>query len=334
MLVLKKSKIYIVKNILITGISGQDGLFLASNYLLKKNFRIYGVTREKNHRNIINNIKAISKLNFSNLFLENIDLENKSQVVQFIKKIKPSIIINLSGPSSVTKSLVDSSIKDSILKIYKNLIDSVIEVNENIVFVQAGSSEMFQNSTERLSENSVMDPKTPYAKAKYEIYEELIDLRKEKGLKVVNTILFNHESEYRDQDYLFPKIINSAINISKKNQKTLTLGGLDIVRDWSFAGDIVNAIETILEKEVYGEFVVGSGVGTSIVDVVDYVFNYFGLDYQNYVKINQNLLRDDSPQSIISNPTKIESLGWSPSYSLEMLLERCIMYQIKSATTK
>lgn len=334
MLVLNKSKIYTVNNILITGISGQDGLFLSSNYLLKKNYKIYGVTRKKNHRNIINNIKDISGLNTPNIFLENIDLENKSQVVQYIKKINPSIIINFSGPSSVTQSLIDSNLKDSILKIFKNLIDAVIEVDENIVFVQAGSSEMFKDSTERLSEKSVMDPKTPYAKAKYEIYEELIDLRKKKGLKIVNTILFNHESEYRDKEYLFPKIITTAINISKKKQKSLILGGLDIVRDWTFAGDIVNAIEVILENEVYGEFVVGSGVGTSIEGVVDNVFNYFGLDYKNYVKINQNLLRDDSPQSIISNPSKIHSLGWTPSHTLEMLLERCIQYQIKSATTK
>ena len=333
MLVLKKTKIQIVENILITGISGQDGLFLASNYLTKKNYKIFGVTRAQNNQKIVNNIKKISGLNKFELHLDNIDLQNKDLVREYVEKIKPTTVINLSGPSSVTKSLVNKELKDNILSIFDNLINAVLFSNEEAVFIQPGSSEMFSShGTEKLTEVSPMNPESPYAEAKYEIYNTLIEHREQRGLKVINTILFNHESEYRKEDYLFPKIISAAHNISKKKQNSLKVGSLEMIRDWSFAGDIVDAVELILEKKIYEEFVIGSGVGTSIEDVISYVFKYFELDYKKYVEVDPGLLRENSPMSIVSNPSKIVGLGWKANYNIEMLLDRCISYKINSTT--
>lgn len=322
-----------MENILITGISGQDGLFLASNYLLKKKYKVFGVSRNNNYQKIINNIKQTSGLYDIELYIDNIDLQNKDLVKEYIDRVNPSTIINLSGPSSVTESIVDKDSKDIILKIFGNLIDAITDLNDEIVFVQPGSSEMFNlHDTKKLTETSPMDPKTPYAEAKFEIYNKLIDLREQRGLKVINTILFNHESEFRKNDYLFPKIINAALNISRKNQNVLKVGSLDMVRDWSFAGDIVNGIDLLLEKKMYEEYVIGSGVGTTIENIISYVFGYFDLDYKKFIEIDSSLLREDSPQSIISDPTKICNLGWKPTHNINMLLERCISYKVNSTT--
>jgi len=334
MLVLKKTKIYNVENILITGISGQDGLFLASNYLTKKKYKVFGISRDKNNQKIINNIKQISGLSDIELHIDNIDLQNKNIVMEYIDRVKPTTIVNFSGPSSVTKSLVGKGSKISILKIFDNLIHAVTELNDEIVFVQPGSSEMFNlHDTKKLTETSPMNPKTPYAEAKFEIYNKLIDLREQRNLKIINTILFNHESEFRKKDYLFPQIINSAINISRKNQEVLRIGSLDMVRDWSFAGDIVNAIDLLLEKKMYKDYVIGSGVGTTIENIVSYVFGFLDLDYKKFIEIDPSLLRKDSPQSIICDPTKMINLGWKPTHNINMLLDRCITYKVNLTTT-
>jgi GDPmannose 4,6-dehydratase len=333
MLVLKETKIYIVENILITGISGQDGIFLASKYLAKKKYRVFGVSRNKNNQKIIHNIKQISGLNDIEIYIDNIDLQNNNLVKEYIYRVNPSTIINFSGPSSVTKSIVDKVSKDSILIIFDNLINAIAELKDEIVFVQPGSSEMFNlHDTKKLSETSPMIPKSPYAEAKFEIYNNLIDLREQRGLRVINTILFNHESEFRTKDYLFPKIINAALNISRKKQKFLRVGSLDMVRDWSFAGDIVNAIDLLIEKKTYEEFVIGSGVGITIENIISYVFGYFELDYKKFIEIDPSLLRKDSPQSIIADPTKINNLGWKPTHDINMLLDRCISFKVKSTT--
>ncbi len=322
-----------MENILITGISGQDGLFLASNYLAKKKYKVFGVSRNNNNKKIIDNIKQISGLDDFELHIDDIDLQNKDLVREYINIVRPSTIINFSGPSSVTKSLVNKDSKNIILKIFDNLIDAITDLNDEIVFVQPGSSEMFNlHDTKKLTETSPMDPKTPYAEAKFEIYNNLIDLREQRGLKVINTILFNHESEFRKKDYLFPKIINAALNISRKNQNVLKVGSLDMVRDWSFAGDIVNAIDLLLEKKMYEEYVIGTGVGTTIENIISYVFGYFDLDYKNFIEIDSSLLREGSPQSIISNPTKVSNLGWKPTHNIKMLLDRCISYTVNSTT--
>ncbi len=323
-----------MENILITGISGQDGLFLASNYLAKKKYKVFGVSRNINNKKIVDNVKQISGLHDIEIHIDNIDLKNKDLVRQYIDRVKPSTIINFSGPSSVTRSIVEKDSKESILKIFDNLIDAITDLNDDIVFVQPGSSEMFNlHDTKKLTEKSPMDPKTPYAEAKFEIFNKLIDLREQRGLKVINTILFNHESEFRKKDYLFPKVINAALNISRKNQNVLKVGSLDMIRDWSFAGDIVNAIDLLLEKKMYGEYVIGSGVGTTIENIISYVFGYFDLDYKKFIEIDSSFLREGAPQSIVSDPTKVSNLGWKPTHNIDMLLDRCISYRLNSATT-
>ena len=144
-------------------------------------------------------------------------------------------------------------------------------------------------------------------------------------------ILFNHESEFRPDEYLIMKIINAAINIKNKNQKLLEVGSLELIRDWGYAKDYTLAMKMILEKKPGEDYVIGSGVGTSIKEIVNYVFSYFDMDYKQFVTINPKLLRANEPDKIVSNPTKIyEDIGWKAKTNLEEIIEKCISYKLNT----
>ena len=325
-----------MKKVLVTGITGQDGLFL-TNILLdsKKPYEIVGITRDVksknqffNNLNKINNNKGLK----NSVRLIDIDLLNFEATRDFIQSYAPDFVYNLSGPSSVYDSFTDKSIYDSILKIFDNLTSSLIENNLFPKFFQASSSELFANSSEALNESSLLLPRSPYAKAKLKNHYKVTSLKENYSWSIYSGLMFNHESEFRKKDYLFPKIINAALNISRKNQNVLKVGSLDMIRDWAFAGDIVNAIDLLLEKKMYEEYVIGSGVGTTIENIISYVFGYFDLDYKKFIEIDSSLLREGAPQSIVSDPTKVSNLGWKPTHNIFMLLDRCISYKVNSTT--
>ena len=317
---------------LITGITGQDGLFL-TNHLLKKgsNQEIYGVSRLKKLDKFYNDLGYInSDLNLNNLHISNVNLLNQKEINQYIKDIEPDYIFNLSGPSSVYNSYKNPEKTISNIKtIFDNLINACVEQNNFCNFFQASSSEMFKESNEVLDETSSFGPISPYAKAKYDVHIYLNDLRAKFDWNINSGIMFNHESEFRDDDYLFMKIINAAINIKHGKEKELIIGSLDIKRDWSYAKDVVEAISLITEEKNGDDYVIGSGKGHSIKELVDTIFSYFNLNFENYVIINEKLLRKGDPLKIISNPIKIkEDLGWGIQTSFEDLILKCINYKL------
>ena len=137
--------------------------------------------------------------------------------------------------------------------------------------------------------------------------------------------MFNHESEFRKNNYLFMKIINSAINIKKGKQNFLEIGSLDYIRDWSYAGDIADGIFQIATKGSEFSYVLGSGEGTSIGTVVETAFNFLDLDFENYLKIDSSILRPNDPKVIVSNPKKINNqLGWKTQFKVEDIIEKII----------
>ena len=142
---------------------------------------------------------------------------------------------------------------------------------------------------------------------------------------IVSGIMFNHESEFRNKNYLTGKIINSAIEIKKGYKSKLEIGSLEYIRDWSFAGDIVEAMTLLLNNDARGSFVIGSGSGNSIEHMAQIVFDYFGLPLNDYIEINKSLLRQGDPIVKISNPLKIlNKIGWKSKTNFEELLIRCI----------
>ena len=185
---------------------------------------------------------------------------------------------------------------------------------------------MFSPNLEgKIDESCKLEPNSPYAKAKVSNHKKLLNLIDEHEWNLTSGIMFNHESEFRENNYLTSKIINTAFQIYKKREDKLIIGSLDYVRDWSFAGDIMEAASILTFNDAKGSYVLGSGVGKSIKDLVQIVFSYFNLDWDKYVVVDNSLLRSGDPKIKISDPSKIfNEYGWKTKLSFEDLIERCI----------
>ena len=319
--------------IFITGITGQDGIFLTSKLINEKNnLKIYGTTRLNDSKDFFSKLNVIHKgINEKSIDLLNLNLEEDTEVRDVFQTIKPDYIINLSGPSSVNQSLTDNNkTKDSINKIFDNLIKSSMALEKLPSFFEAGSSEMFSNKNKNpLNEDSKFETRSPYAKAKYENFIRIKDLRESYGWDIKTGIMFNHESEFRPKEYLFSKLINEALQIKNKELETIEVGSLSYIRDWTFAGDIADAINLIAFSNIHDDFVIGSGIGNSIEELIQIIFEELDLDYKKHIKINQELLRDGDPEVIISDPSKLKNkLGWTPKLNFRNLVKRCLDYKL------
>ena len=313
------------QNVLITGISGQDGLFLTDYLLSNKlsSFKVFGVSRQ-NSEATLRNLKTLNK-ETAEVEICNTDLTNTTEVFNLINRIKPSQIYNLSGPSSVYDSLANQKyFQETINLIFDNLANSCIKQNHFPAFFQACSSEMFSiKNTMPLNEGSTFEPRSPYASAKYEVFNKVNSLKEQFDWNIKSGIMFNHESEFRNKDYLFMQIFNSAKKIKNKEMKFLEVGSTNLVRDWSFAGDVARAIFLINQSDNNNNFIIGSGVPTSISEIVQKVFSLYDLKPENHIKINPKLLREGDPLEIISDPSLLKSeLNWTPQLSVDDLLER------------
>ena len=317
-----------MKKIFITGITGQDGLFLVSKILENdKSTEIYGSTRNINNTLFFKKLKSISNIPVENIRLLNIDLQDYSAVNKFLNDVKPTQIYNLSGPSSVSESTVDNGLsKSSIITIFDNLINSLMHNNLFPDFYQASSSEMFEvNSSGIFNEKSKLQALTPYAEAKIINHCKVKDLRKDFDWNITSGLMFNHESEFRDKDYLLMQIITAAMAISERKIEELKVGDVDLVRDWSFAGDVADAIYKINNESKSDSYVIGTGVGTSVKELVDVVFTYFKLNFEDFLTIDKNLTRENNQKKIVADNRKIKSeLGWLPSLDFEQIVHRCI----------
>ena len=313
------------QNILITGISGQDGVFLANRILsaYPDTCNIYGISRQNSSvaKGKINSLGSDVK----NLKIIKTDLTKTSEVLNLISDINPIQVFNLSGPSSVYDSINNPNyFETTINKIFDNLINACIHLKVFPVFFQACSSEMFSNKNLMpLNEESIFDPRTPYAKAKFTTFEKINNLKEKYDWNIKSGIMFNHESELRGSNYLFMQIFNAAKLIKSNKQDFLELGSIDIARDWSFAGDVANAVFLMNHSENINNFVIGSGKATTIKELINKVSSLYEINLEKHVVINPSLIRQGDPHTTVSDPSLIkESLNWSPEYSLDALLER------------
>lgn len=316
-----------MKKILITGISGQDGLFL-TNHLINKyeKLEIIGTSRQNNHSIFYKNLLSLGLENRGDVSVYQIDLNDYNIVNNLISDFKPHYVYNLTGPSSVYESFNNAENKKIITNIFDNLTSALIKSNNFARFFQASSSEMFSpDCNEKLNENSEFLPNSPYALAKLDNHNKVISLNKKYDWNIYSGITFNHESEFRKKNYLIMKIITAAWKIKNNKGSNLTIGSLDYMRDWSHAQDIVVAINLLTEKGASPDYVIGSGKGKKIKDILDYVFQNYNLDWTDFVQIDKNLLRDGDSKKIISDPRKIKNeLNWETKITFEQMLDRCI----------
>jgi GDPmannose 4,6-dehydratase len=320
---------------LITGITGQDGIFL-SNFILNsdKENEILGVTRSPIKSSFFKNLKYLKNdVDEACVDLVSINLLEENAVLGLVENYKPDFIFNLSGPSSVYNSYNNPEYTyESITKIFENLTKACQDLKLFSNFFQPSSSEMFKNiEGTKLTENSEFEPLSPYAKAKHRIHNDVIDLRERHGWNISSGILFNHESEFRKDEYLFMKIITTAIKIRNGSANNLTLGSLDLIRDWSYAKDVAEAMFTMTNSSNGDDYVIGSGKGNSIRNLVEIIFQYFNLDFMEYVQIDETLLREKTPDIIISSPEKIkQNLGWESKTTFNELVLKCIEFKLSN----
>ncbi|MDA9645440.1 GDP-mannose 4,6-dehydratase [Candidatus Actinomarina] len=318
--------------ILITGISGQDGVFLTKLITEKyQNASILGISRTISEQEFLLKYK-ISQLNkFQEIKIIDLDLNNAGLVNKLVNEFKPDYLFNLSGPSSVYESIKKPEIETEIMSTFDNLTKALIKNNNFCNFFQASTSEMYglNNKTNIYNELSDFMPNSPYALGKLSNHYKVNYLKETYEWNIYSGIMFNHESEYRKSEFLFMKIIEAAYRIQKKEQSELKIGSLSYCRDWSYAEDIAKGILLLTTEGVNYDYVLGSGVGTTIEKVVETIFNMFNLDYKNYVIVDKSILRENDPEIIISDPSKIYTeLGWRATKSLEDLIEIMVKSKI------
>lgn len=315
-----------MKNILITGITGQDGVFLSKLIAEKEpESKIYGISRNKVNKKFFNHLASIETPQEINLRIVNLDLNNYEVVDNLISDLNPSVLYNLSGPSSVNQSVINPKIAYEITNIFNNLTNSLINNNNFCRFFQASSSEIFANSKNHLSENSNFYPNSPYAKAKLDNHNKAEQLSLKFEWPIFSGILFNHESQFRDKEFLLAKIIDAAIEIKRKNADFLEVGSLSLKRDWSYAKDTVDCIYRITNEGSSFSYNIGSGKSTSIEELIRIIFSHYELEWKKFVRINKSLLRDGDPIERVADITKVKNeFGWSAQTSINELIELII----------
>ena len=319
------------EKILITGVTGQDGIFLTSELLQQDNIKIIGTTRNTKNKNFFKYLNYLNKnLFIQNIELINLNLQDQDSVEKFIEYFKPTKIFNLTGPSNVNNSIDNKDLYTKhLISSFHNLLNALEKCKLDSRLFQASSSEMFKSSKKPLNEESDFDPRNPYSSSKYEIHKKILKKSKNSNLKLFSGIMFNHESEFRSNDFLIMKIIEAALKIkSTSEKKKLTLGSIDIIRDWSFAGDVMKAVNSITELDDSNHFVIGSGKGVSIKNIVEHIFSSYKLNWENHINIDSNILRSGDPLSIISDPQKLVfHIDWKPEYDIFKTIDRMIHFK-------
>jgi GDPmannose 4,6-dehydratase len=318
----------------ISGITGQDGIFLTLEILKNESSPlILGTSRsDKSIFNFISKLKHLDlNINTKDISIKKVNLEDKIETKSIIKNFEPDIVYNLSGPSSVYDSLLNpDQFRNSIENIFYNILAASVDLNSRPTIYQSSSSEMFSSrNSPPFDENSAFESRSPYGDGKLGIYNQLDRFRERNEIKIVNGIMFNHDSEFRSNKFLIPKIVKSAFNIKNNKQKKIFIGSFDIIRDWSYAGDVSSAIYLLSKLGKSEDYVIGSGKGTSIRELVKLIFLKFDLEYEHYVFEDNSLLRKSDPKVVISNPKKINELtGWHAKVKIEEIIEKYINYNL------
>ena len=319
-----------MKKVLITGITGQDGLFLSSKLLeYNPQTQIFGTSRNIDNKNFFKNLEILNINNYEKIKLIKVNLLDSQAVNNLIKDITPDAVYNLTGPSSVYESISNPKIANEIEIIFHNLINALV-LNANFCkFFQSSSSEMFGPSNFKLNENSYFSPNSPYSLAKLNNHYKVSELREKYDWKIYSGIMFNHESEFRTNNFLIMKIIEGAINVKKKKTNLLTVGSLDIVRDWSYAKDVVEAMQAILEEGKEFNYNIAFGKSHRIKNVIEIVFSYLDLNWVRYVNVDSSLLREGDYAHREADITKIlNHTKWKPKTPLEQFLENIIKFKM------
>ena len=306
---------------LIIGVTGQDGAYL-TKFLIEKDYKVFGSSRSSNP--ILKNLQTLGV--DSILQIIQLDLKNKNDVKRIIEKIKPQEIYNLSGPSSVGESFLKPSkyIYD-IPQITQNILEAIVEINPFIRFFNTASSECFGSSKIKVNEDTCFKPISPYSIGKTTSFHLVKFYRETKNIYACSGILFNHESIFRGSKFVTSKIINTALKIKNGSNINLELGNLEVIRDWGHVSDFVKAMYLLLQNDVPEDFIVCTGESNSLKEFVIEVFNHLELNWQDHVKLKNNLKRPIELSEIHGDFSLInQKLGWEPTVKFKDLISLLI----------
>ena len=316
-----------MKKALITGISGQDGSYLAE-FLLKKGYEVYGVERRCSTKNRINTDHIQDKIHWLNA-----DLSDQNSLLRAIRIADPDEVYNLAAQSFVGESWNTPEQTSDINALGAlRMLEAIREFNPNIRFYQASTSEMFGKVKETpQKETTPFHPRSPYGVAKLYGHWITTNYRESYDMFACSGILFNHESERRGVEFVTRKITNGIAKIKLGIEEYITLGNLDAKRDWGYAPDYVEAMWMMLQQDKPEDYVISTGKSHSIRDFLDIAFKYVGIDdWSSYVKKDPALMRPAEVDLLIGDSSKAEkNLGWKTKMELKDLVHRMLDNDLK-----
>ncbi|MDB5241909.1 MAG: GDP-mannose 4,6-dehydratase [Spirosoma sp.] len=304
------------KKALICGVSGQDGAYLAQ-LLLSKGYEVYGGSRDAQMASFGN----LSRLGIrQHIELVSLSINDFRSVLQTLLKVKPDEIYNLAGQSSVGLSFEQPvETLESISVGTLNLLEAIRFSNMPIKFYNAGSSECFGDTGNvAADELTPFRPRSPYGVAKAAAFWQVANYREAYSIQASTGILFNHESPLRPERFVTQKIVAAACRIANGSEEALTLGNIDIARDWGWAPDYVEAMWQMLQKEQADDYVIATGQTNKLRDFINVVFRTVGLNWEDHVRIDISFFRPTDIAEGHANPTKAhQHLGWKATYRME-----------------
>jgi len=324
-----------MKKALITGITGQDGSFLAE-LLLDKGYEVHGIIRRASTFNTsrIDHIYQDPHTPGCRLFLHYGDLNDASSLNLLLKQLRPTEIYNLGAQSHVKVSFDVPEYTGEVTGLGAcRLLEAVRELDlKDTRIYQASSSEMFGASPPPQSEKTPFYPRSPYGCAKVYAYWIGVNYREAYGLHVSNGILFNHEGPRRGETFVTRKVTRAAARIKLGLQKKVFLGNLDAKRDWGSAKDYVEAMWLILQQPQGDDYVIGTGEAHSVRELCELAFSHVGLDYQKFVEIDPRYYRPTEVDSLLADPSKaMTKLGWKPRTTFQALVREMMEADLQLA---
>jgi GDPmannose 4,6-dehydratase len=313
-----------MKKALITGITGQDGSYLAE-FLLGLGYEVHGVKRRSSSFNTgrVDHIYEDAHDINSKFFLHYSDLTDASALAAVLVEVEPDEIYNLGAQSHVKVSFeIPEYTADVVATGTLRLLEAIRRIGLKCRFYQASSSEMYGSTPPPQSETTMLHPRSPYACAKVFAHNITVNYRESYGLHASCGILFNHESPRRGETFVTRKITRAVARIRHGLQKKLFLGNLDARRDWGYAPDYVRAMWLMLQQDEAGDCVIGTGEAHSVREFADLAFAAAGMDWREYVEVDARYFRPSEVDYLLADASKARRvLGWEPSVSFEELVQ-------------
>ena len=319
------------KHALITGLTGQDGSYLAE-LLLEQGYEVYGLVRRSSSSNL-GRISHFSK----NVHILSGDLLDQSSLMDVITESQPDEIYNLASQSYVPLSWTQPALTAEYTALgVSRLLESIRRCKPDAKFYQASSSEVFGQPDESpQTERTAFRPRNPYGVAKAYAHWMTVNYRQQYKLYACCGITYTHESPRRGAEFVFRKITRTAAMVKLGMATELKLGNLDAVRDWCYAKDVVKAMWLMLQQEVADDYIIASGQVHSVKELVSYAFETVGLNWEDYVSVDADFYRPDEEVQLVGCRDKAKRvLHWEPEHSLKQLVELMVEYELKDLSDR